>query len=102
LILYSSLFPKIDGKNCKTCDRISSILETKTTELDENGIKVVKLNDKKTAKQYGILSVPGLTFFKGGKGSNYEGNVGVFLQKILFCVNFSNPIHNLRKKRMSF
>lgn len=63
------------GKNCKTCDRISSILETKISELEESGIKVVKINDKKTAKQYGMLSVPGLSFFKGGKGSNFEGDL---------------------------
>ena len=63
----------VDGKNCKTCERISSILETKITELDDSGIKVVKLNDKKAAKQNGILSVPGLTFYKSGKGSNFEG-----------------------------
>jgi hypothetical protein len=62
-----------DGKNCKTCERISSILETKTSELEDSGIKVVKLSDKKAAKQNGILSVPGLTFYKGGKGSNFEG-----------------------------
>ena len=41
--------------------------------MEETGVKVVKLNDKKAAKQNGILSVPGLTFYKGGKGSNFEG-----------------------------
>ena len=64
-----------DGKNCKTCDRISSILETKISDLEESGIKVVKLNDKKAAKQNGVLSVPGLTFYKGGKGANFEGRI---------------------------
>jgi hypothetical protein len=49
-------------------------LYLQVSELEESGIKVVKLNDKKAAKQNGILSVPGLTFYKGGKGSNYEGN----------------------------
>ena len=39
-----------DGKNCKTCDRILSILETKTSELEDAGIKTVRINDKKTAK----------------------------------------------------
>ena len=39
-----------DGKNCKTCDRILSILETKTVELEDAGIKTVRINDKKTAK----------------------------------------------------
>ena len=64
-----------DGKNCKTCDRIQSVLETKTVDLNEAGIKVVKINDKKSAKSFGILSSPGLTYFKGGKGDNFEGEL---------------------------
>ena len=72
-----------DGKNCKTCERISSILEAKTSELEDSGIKVVKLNDKKAAKQNGILSVPGLTFYKGGKGSNFEGNLKFYYKFLI-------------------
>ena len=64
-----------DGKNCKTCDRILSVLETKTAELDEVGVIVVRINDKKSAKSFGILSSPGLTYFKGGKGDNFEGEL---------------------------
>jgi len=63
------------GKNCKTCDRILSVLETKTAELDEVGVTVVRINDKKSAKSFGILSSPGLTYFKGGKGDNFEGEL---------------------------
>ena len=77
-----------DGKNCKTCERISSILETKTSELEDSGIKVVKINDKKTAKQNGILSVPGLTFYKGGKGSNFEGNFDSMIHNFSFLSTF--------------
>ena len=54
-----------ESKNCKTCDRILSSLETRNVELEEAGIKLVKLNDKKAAKTYGVLSSPGLTYFKG-------------------------------------
>jgi hypothetical protein len=50
-------------------------LETKTTELDDAGVKTVRVNDKRTAKSYGILSSPGLTYFKGGKGENFEGEL---------------------------
>ena len=64
-----------DGKNCKTCERILSILETQSVELEEAGIEVVRINDKKTSKSYGILSAPGLTYFKGGKGENFEGEL---------------------------
>ena len=69
------LFIIPDGKNCKTCDRILAVLETKTVELDDAGIKVVRINDKKSAKSFGILSSPGLTYFKGGKGDNFEGEL---------------------------
>ena len=74
--LKSEFFANIsDGKNCKTCDRILSILETKTSELEDAGIKTVRINDKKTAKSFGILSAPGMTYFKGGKGDNFEGEM---------------------------
>jgi len=63
------------AKNCKTCERILSILETQSVELEEAGIEVVRINDKKTSKSYGILSAPGLTYFKGGKGENFEGEL---------------------------
>lgn len=58
-----------ETKNCKTCDRILSALETRNVELEEAGIKLVKLNDKKAAKTQGVLSSPGLTYFKGNKVS---------------------------------
>ena len=33
-------------------------------ELEESGVKLVKINDKKTAKSHGVVTAPGLTFFK--------------------------------------
>ena len=33
------------------------------------------MNDKKSAKQAGVLTFPGLTFYKAGLGSNYEGDL---------------------------
>ena len=50
-------------------------METQSVELEEAGIEVVRINDKKTSKSYGILSAPGLTYFKGGKGENFEGEL---------------------------
>ena len=43
-----------ETKNCKTCDRILSALETRNVELEEAGIKLVKLNDKKAAKKRNV------------------------------------------------
>eukprot|EP00094_Tigriopus_californicus_P003633 TCALIF_03495-PA protein Name:"Protein of unknown function" AED:0.42 eAED:0.43 QI:16/0/0/1/0.4/0.33/6/0/400 len=64
-----------DGKNCKTCDRTLSLLESKFTELEEAGVEVTKMNDKKTAKLYGVVTFPGLTFFKAGKAVPFEGDL---------------------------
>lgn len=50
-----------------------SILETEHEELTDAGVSVVKMNDRKSAKQAGVLTFPGLTFFKAGIGNNYEG-----------------------------
>ena len=66
-IMVQFLICITETKNCKTCDRILSALETRNVELEEAGIKLVKLNDKKAAKTHGILSSPGLTYFKGNK-----------------------------------
>ena len=62
-------------------------------ELEDAGVTTVRINDKKAAKSYGILSSPGITYFKvfctlpvlnfrfltsyfqGGKGENYEGEL---------------------------
>ena len=70
-VLFNPRLP--DTKNCKTCDRVQSILETRQTELAEAGVRAVRLADRKTAKQNGVLTFPGLTFFKAGKGHNFEG-----------------------------
>lgn len=36
---------------------------------------VTKMNDKKTAKLYGVVTFPGLTFFKAGKAVAFEGDL---------------------------
>ncbi len=52
------------------------MLETKGSDLEEFGIKVVKSGDKKLAKQSGVLNFPGLSFIKsGGKAKNFEGDI---------------------------
>ena len=66
-----------------------SILEVKTTELEDAGIKTVRINDKKSAKAFGILSSPGLTYFKGGKGMYVKD--GPDTQKVLRFLTASNP-----------
>ena len=74
-ISLSILFP--DGKNCKTCDRVVSLLETKKPELEEFGVRVVRIADRKLAKQNGVLNFPGLSFFKAGtkEAVNFEGDL---------------------------
>lgn len=68
-----------DWRNCKTCDRVLHTLETKMTELrDEFGVRLVQSGDKKLAKTAGVLTFPGLSFYKGGGGGapkNFEGDM---------------------------
>ena len=35
---------------------------------------MVKISDKKAAKTNGILTSPGLTYFKGGEATHFEGD----------------------------
>ena len=86
-----------DTKNCKTCDRVQSILETRQSDLGDAGVRVVKLADRKTAKQNGVLTFPGLTFFKAGKGHNFEGKrKGARANKHTHCHNV--PFHPSRQE----
>ena len=40
-----------DTKNCKTCERVLGVLERVGEEVAGNGITLVRVNDKKAAKQ---------------------------------------------------
>jgi thiol-disulfide isomerase/thioredoxin len=62
-------------KNCKTCERALSVLERGTDEVTEAGVSIVKINDKKTAKEYGIRNFPALSFFRGGDPVLFEGDL---------------------------
>ena len=55
------------------CGRLDQILDAHHHDFDDFGLNVVKIDDKKIAKQSGILTFPGLTLFKAGEGINYEG-----------------------------
>ena len=88
LLYWGCFFSLPDGKNCKTCDRVLSILETEHEDLVDAGVHVVKMNDKKTAKQAGVLTFPGLTFFKAGIGTNYEGE-----RRVAECTLIKGLVH---------
>ncbi|UCD17966.1 MAG: thioredoxin [Candidatus Zixiibacteriota bacterium] len=54
---------------CGPCKMIAPVLEEIATEYDGR-LKVAKVdvdNNSKTAAQFGIMSIPSLLFFKGGK-----------------------------------
>ncbi len=77
--MKKSLFVFLDGKNCKTCDRVLHLLETLQTDLDDNGVRMAKSGDKKLAKSVaGVINFPALSYFKGegdDKPDNFEGDL---------------------------
>lgn len=62
-------------KNCKTCERVLTVLERVSDEITEAGVTIVKVNDKKAAKAQAIRNFPALTFFKGGDAVQFEGDL---------------------------
>jgi len=63
------------SKNCKTCDRVLSVLERVGEEVATNGITLVRVNDKKAAKTHAIRNFPALSLFKMGEALHYEGDL---------------------------
>lgn len=62
------------------CGRLEQILDARDPDFHDFGLNVVKIDDKKTAKQHGILTFPGLTIFRAaGQGINYEGRGNLFI-----------------------
>ena len=55
---------------CGPCKQISPILEELSEELQENKIKIAKVNidnNPETPSKFGIMSIPTLLLFKEGK-----------------------------------
>ena len=65
-----------DTKNCKTCDRVVSVLERIGEEVVAQGVALVRVNDKKAAKQHGVRNFPTLSLFKSGEPLQFEGDLG--------------------------
>ena len=65
----------LDSKNCKTCDRVLSVLERVGEDVAGNGITLVRINDKKASKTHGIRNFPALSLFKMGEAIHYEGDL---------------------------
>jgi len=63
------------SKNCKTCDRVLSVLERVGEEVAVNGITLVRVNDKRAAKTHAIRNFPALSLFKTGEALHYEGDL---------------------------
>lgn len=55
-------------------------MENIDDELDKEGIVIVRLDDEKEAKEYGIDHLPTLVYFENKIPAIYEGN----LRKITF------------------
>lgn len=62
-------------ENCKKCEKILAELENIDDECDQNDIDFVKISDPGIAKQYGLLSLPALVYFKNKFPQIYEGDL---------------------------
>lgn len=63
----------IDDKDDKEDIRILNELENIDDELDKEGIVIVRLDDEKEAKEYGIDHLPTLVYFENKIPAIYEG-----------------------------
>jgi len=76
---------------CAPCRKIAPLLDEIAVELGEQ-VQIVKLNideNPNTARDYGIMSIPTLTVFKGGEpvqsvlGVQPKGNILKMIQQAL-------------------
>jgi len=63
------------SKNCKTCDRVLATLERLGQEVADNGIVLVRVNDKKAAKTHNVRNFPTLSLFRDGEPTHFEGDL---------------------------
>jgi len=63
------------SKNCKTCDRVLNFLERIADEVQNTGTTLLKINDKKSAKTFGIRNFPSISVFRDQKNTIYEGEI---------------------------
>lgn len=55
---------------CGPCQQLGPIVEELATENEGKGVKILKMNideNSSTASQFGVMSIPTVMFFKGGK-----------------------------------
>lgn len=63
-----------DTRSCHTCDKVLEELEKIDDDTDNFGVDLVKINDKRLAKQYGIKNFPALTYFREKEPIIYDGS----------------------------
>lgn len=63
----------IDEKDDREDIRILNELENIDDELNKEGIVIVRLDDEKEAKEYGIDHLPTLVYFENKIPAIYEG-----------------------------
>ena len=60
------------ARNCKLCDSVLDDLETIDDDAERYSVELVKINDKRLAKSYGIHNFPSLTFFRDGEMTHFR------------------------------
>ena len=63
------------ARNCKLCDSVLDDLETIDDDAERSSVQMVKINDKRLAKSYGITAFPALSFFRDEEMVIFEGDL---------------------------
>jgi len=77
-----------DDKDDKQDLRVLNELENIDDDLDKEGIVLVRLDDDKEAKKYGIDHLPALVYFEEEIPALYEGNLAL-LAIYATCATYS-------------
>lgn len=63
------------SRNCKKCEAILEDLETIDDDAAKSNVELVKLNDKRYAKTFGIIKFPALSILRGNDIVLYQGDL---------------------------
>ena len=73
--LYNDIISFPDEDNCVECDEAIEGLEKIDDETDALDITMVKVNDARYAKKYGVNKMPALVYFRRKFPSIYRDNL---------------------------
>ena len=72
-------------QNNPDCEAVLKELEHIDDEAEELDIMLLKINDVKYAKKYGISKVPAIVYFRRKFPSIFRGKMIAFFHRSLYC-----------------